>query len=199
MIIGEDFVWGHLGRTGGHATRTLLLQVPEIIRFYHTRDEHGVEGQHMRFPAAVERGLVDLEQHELVMGVRRLPSFIMSFHWFHYLGGNKGHSNRPTADAMARSQQGDQELREFTADGQYGVDIWFRMECLRDDVLAFLSRRVELSAETIRRIMTAPTDSPLGYDHDFYRTFSVDQIQSLYENNPLWSSVEKRVYGASLA
>jgi hypothetical protein len=35
----------------------------------------------------------------------------------------------------------------------------------------------------------------LEYDHDVTHWFTPEQIRRLYRNNPLWASVEERLYG----
>jgi hypothetical protein len=75
------------------------------------------------------------------------------------------------------------------------VDRWIRMEELAQDFTDFISELTDVSAEDRARIASFDSVNVLDYDHDIRHWFTPDQVRRLYHNNPLWASVEERVYG----
>jgi len=71
MVIGERFAWAHLPKTGGDATRRMLLSVPGLATVGDPADSND---KHLPFFAR-ER---EIEGKLLVMNIRRLPAWTLS-------------------------------------------------------------------------------------------------------------------------
>ena len=67
MVIGEHFVWGHMPKTGGEATRAMFALLPELIVY---ADESHTFEQHTTFVEREEK----VRGKMLALNIRRLPS-----------------------------------------------------------------------------------------------------------------------------
>jgi hypothetical protein len=194
VVIGDRFAWGHLEKTGGDATLQLFEQVPELVRFADPVDAHDKHRSFAEREAEI-RGKV------LALNIRRMPAWILS-----RAQHTARHGTYPDYEPwymvspreMAESTDPDERLAAFTGDGRFPVDRWLRAEFLADDVLAFVSEFGDVSGQQrkaivdLARIHGSATE---GYDHDVGHWFSADQVRSMYENNPAWAALERRLYG----
>ena len=195
MVIGEQFAWGHLEKTGGDATVDFFMAVPELVRF---ADPPSSPEKHCRFDSREPetRGKV------LALNIRRLPAWVLSraLHVARYgTYPDWEPLSMPSPQQMAERSDGDQRLSEFTGDGKLKIDRWLRTEFLGDDFLAFISEFIEVPESKRREILELAHErrgTPLQYDHDLDHWFSRDQIRTMYENNPAWSALERQLYGS---
>jgi hypothetical protein len=96
---------------------------------------------------------------------------------------------------MVEVPRADKRLAILTDDGRYHIDRWIRMERLGEDFTAFVAELTELTDEDRERIASFERVNTLDYDHEIGHWFTPEQVRRLYRNNPLWASVEERVYG----
>ena len=191
MVIGERFAWGHLQKTAGDATLGLFRLFPELVVY---SDPRNVESKHASFATRAP----DVEGKLLASNFRRLPDWTLSWaqHRARYAtrpDGKPVPMNSP--HQMAEVPRADKRLAILTDDGRYHVDRWIRMERLTDDFIAFVSELTEVSESDREQIATLGPVNALEYDHDVSHWFTPEQIRRLYRNNPLWASVEERLYG----
>jgi hypothetical protein len=191
MVIGERFAWGHLQKTAGDATLALFRLFPHLIVY---SDPRSVEEKHASFasrPAEIEGKL-------LAANFRRLPDWTLSWaqHRARYATRPDG---KPVAmnspHQMVEVPRADKRLSILTAAGRYHVDRWLRMECLADDFFAFISDLTDVTDQDREQIADVGPVNTLEYDHDVTHWFTPEQVRRLYRNNPLWASVEERLYG----
>jgi hypothetical protein len=100
---------------------------------------------------------------------------------------------------MASSTEPDERLAAFTGDGRFPVDRWLRVEFLADDFLAFVTEFGEVSQEQRRAITDLARihgSATQGYDHRIEHWFTPEQVQAVYERNPVWAGLERRLYGS---
>lgn len=71
------------------------------------------------------------------------------------------------------------------------MDTWFRLENLREDMSGFFG----FDVGEVPRINETKVQYVKGLDFWFTR----DEIAQLYENNPIWASIERKAYGNTLA
>jgi SAM-dependent methyltransferase len=185
MVIGEQFAWGHLEKTGGDATIELFLVLPELVRF---ADPPSSEEKHTAFPSRAE----EIQGKVLALNIRRLPSWVLSraLHRARY-GEYPDYEPLPmmSPQEMAESVDADQRLLEFMDHHELTIDRWLRTEFLAHDFLAFASEFTEVSEAQRREILElggSRLGTPLTYDH---------RIRTMYERNPDWAAVEQQVYG----
>jgi SAM-dependent methyltransferase len=195
MVIGEGFAWGHLEKTGGDATVDFFLAVPELIRF---ADPPSSAEKHTLFPSRSE----DIRGKVLALNIRRLPSWMLSkaLHESRY-GAYPDYEPLPMSSPqqMAESSAGDRRLSDFTGNQELAIDRWLRTEFLADDFLAFISEFTDVpdaKQREIRELASVRRGTPLLYDHRVHQWFTPEQIRTMYEHNPAWASVERRLYGS---
>jgi len=96
---------------------------------------------------------------------------------------------------MVEVPRADMRLAILTADGAYPVDRWLRMEQLAVDFAGFLAELTDVSDDDRARISGFAPVNALEYDHEVANWFTPEQVDQLYERNPIWADVERRVYG----
>ena len=135
----------------------------------------------------------DLSGRELVLSVRRLPSFVLSQFQHRLVDGRE--AVLPTPEQMADDYMGDFYLRLYTDEGRLPIAHWLRSECIREDLLAFLARHHELDAQQLERVRNMATKPSLNYPHDVFAYFQSADLERLYRTNPRWAEMERQVYG----
>jgi hypothetical protein len=190
MVIGDRFAWAHLPKTAGTATVAMLQACGDLVRFADSPDGRDAHTAFADRPELVEGKL-------LAMNLRRLPAWVISR--AQYVSRYGVHPDFvpipfPSPKALAESSLPDERLALFTDDGRLEIDRWLRAESLAGDVAAFVSEVRGLSDAERRRIDAVGRLRALEYDRDVSRWFTPAQIERLYERNPLWASVEDRVY-----
>jgi hypothetical protein len=190
MVVGRDFAWAHLPKTGGDATWALFQCVPDLVVRAHSP---GDPRKHRTF---VEEGVADLR---LVLNLRRLPSLALSYvhHARNYgIEGAFPRGYRMTPSEAVSFDRPERALRRHLDRDRLEVHRWLRMEHLREDFLAFVRTLRPLDADEMTRIRRVATKPPMPYDHDPLRFFTPGEIERLYANNPTWARHELAVYGS---
>lgn len=191
VVITDQFAWAHLPKTGGDATREMLSAIPGLVRFADPADSND---KHTPFFGR-ER---EIAGKLLVMNIRRLPAWMVSgAHHKAAYGEFPDYRAQPlqTGDQMSRSTDAEGLLRWMTDRGRFEVDRWLRAEALADDLLALLSELSLLSDDSRRRVLAVGRVNQGSYDHDLAHRFTDEQLRRLYELNPTWAAIERRVYG----
>jgi hypothetical protein len=191
MVIGPKFVWAHLPKTGGTLTARVLQLFPELIDEV---DWHGSPGKHRPFTAVEDQ----LAGRLLVMNFRRLPTWVIS--WYNHRARYGIHPERrpipvDPPDEVAQNRIAQSMIAQFTADGRIVPDRWIRQEHLLDDLLGFVSELTRVSWWKRRKAARMGVVNTIDYDHETSRWLTEQQIRTLYESNPLWADMERRVYG----
>jgi hypothetical protein len=192
MVIGCRFAWAHLPKTGGDATRAMLMSVPGLVRFADPADSND---KHMPFfgREAEVRGKL------LVMNIRRLPGWVLSgaqHKALHGLHPDYRPARLESFDEMSGRTDADDLLRWMTDHERFRIDRWLRTECLTGDVLALLEELGELTDPVRRGVSAVGRVNDGAYRHDMIEDFTGDQLARLYRLNPLWAEIERRAYGS---
>jgi len=221
VIIGENFAWGHIPRTGGTLTACRFVEAARLCGAALSVDGDLSHSKHDPFPARAVEGKV------LVLSVRRLPSLYLS--WLVMMSGrlrpgdpvcgDYGGGVWPCYVPLPTPTRGqvlgvedyrvrdfvdvygplrcfpDAYLRSFTDDGRLKVDHHIRLEFLDRDF-----RRVAVALgmdydEDAFRPVAPGAKVVFSYDHDVAGYFSEGDLEVLYANNPLWAAMEAEVYG----
>jgi hypothetical protein len=189
MIVGEDFAWGHMGKTGGDATYILFQCLPDLIVRAHPPED---PEKHKSFREAGET------DKKLVLNMRRLPGLVLSYvhHARRYgLGTDFPKGTVITPAEAVFFPRPERMIRNHTDDGRLAIHRWLRMERLREDFLGFAATLRPLAPAETLSIRRAATKSPMDYDHDVRNFFTDAQIEALYRNNPTWTHYEELIYG----
>jgi hypothetical protein len=191
VVIGKEFAWCHMQKTGGDATLLFFRLLPRLITH---SDPRNVQEKHAAF---AERES-EVEGKLLACNIRRLPAWSLS--WAQQQAqrgfqddGNPVPMNSP--QRMAETPRGDRRLAHFTDNGRFRIDRWLRAEHLAEDFVAFASQLTELTDGDRDSIAEHPLVNELEYDHEIGHWFTPAQVRLMYANNPVWSAVEERVYG----
>ena len=190
-MIGERFAWAHLPKTAGDATYAMLAAVPGLIRFADPPDSND---KHLPFFARE----AEIAGKLRVMNIRRLPSWTLSA--AHHRAAHGVHPDyRPAPLEMPAEMAGktdpDDLLRWMTDHDRLGVERWLRAESLEQDVLALLSELGVLAPGVEDRVRAVGRINEGVYDREVANWFTRAEIRRLYERNPAWANVERRVYG----
>jgi len=192
VVITEQFAWAHLPKTGGDATHQMLCAVPGLVRFADPPDSND---KHMPFFGREDQIAGKL----LVMNIRRLPAWTLSgAHHRAKYGEYPDYRPQPlgTPEEMTSSTDAEGLLRWMTDQGRFEVDRWLRAEALADDLLALLAELGVEGPEVRDAVLAVGRVNEGSYDHDLVGRFTDEQIRRLYELNPTWASIERRVYGS---
>jgi hypothetical protein len=186
VIIGEGFGWSHLPKTGGTATLHMFREVPEAGE--HQGRKHDTFADHED----------ELAGKVLASNFRRLPTWVLSWAQHRTRHVVLPDGTRPplnTPEQMATATRADRQLNHFLSNGRFTVDRWLRTEQLAEDFIAFASEFYELNDEQRRRITEIGLVGAHEYDHELESWFTPDMIRQMYRANPLWASIERKVYG----
>lgn len=191
MVIARRFAWAHLPKTAGDATLAMFEAVSGLVQFADPVDSND---KHMPFFGR-ER---EITGKLLVMNIRRLPDWVLSGaqHKARH-GVFPDYLPEPLEswEEITGRTDADDLLRWMTDHGRFEVARWLRAECLTEDVLALLEDLGELNPEARGAVMGVGRVNVGDYPRDTDLGMSADQLARLYRLNPVWASVERRVYG----
>jgi hypothetical protein len=191
MVIGKEFAWAHLPKTGGDATLVLFKLFPEAILF---ADYEESNVKHTPFVDREAR----VTGKSLAMNIRRLPFWMLS-RWQH-VSRHGLHPDYepipiPSAEEMAESDLPDSRIELFTDGGRFKIEHWIRTEHLVDDFLEFISGYAEVTPDRRQAAASLRPVNAYDYDHDVASWFTPGQIARMYERNPAWAELERHLYG----
>jgi hypothetical protein len=195
MVIGEKFAWAHLPKTGGDATLELFLLFPEVIVLADIEDSNA---KHATFSEREN----EVAGKALLMNLRRLPFWVLSraqhvARW----GVHPDYEPIPMASPQQLSESAfpDDRIALYTDSGRFQIDRWLRMEHLTEDFVGFVSGLTEVSEDRRREVFQLPAVNAHEYDHDLGSWFTPEQIELMYERNPVWTAIEQELYGGLVA
>jgi hypothetical protein len=194
MIIGRDFVWAHLAKAGGEMTHALFNVFPDVVEF---ADDAHTLAQHTAFEDRPEQ----VAGKRRVLNIRRLPSWMLSFHVWKSVNGllpDFTPSPMLSPHEIADSNVADAFLARYRPP-EGGIDVWLRTEHLVDDFLAFVRERTEVTDAHLATVRQLPRVNELVYDKRISHWFSSAHVRLMYVRNPAWATVEAAVYGSTLA
>jgi hypothetical protein len=191
VVIGRGFVWAHLPKAAGDATYRMLASVPGLVEFADPTDSND---KHLPFFARESQ----LSGKLLAMNIRRLPAWALSGAQHKAAHGvHPDYQPLPleTFDQITSRTDADDLLRWMTDHGRIKVDRWLRAEALAQDVLGLVSELGELTPEARAGVLAVGRVNAGAYPPALADAFTERQIARLYELNPTWAMVERRVYG----
>jgi hypothetical protein len=191
MVIGRRFAWAHLPKTAGDATALMFGAIPGLVSFADPLDSND---KHLPFFARED----EVRDRLLVMNIRRLPAWTLSAAQ-HRARHGLHPDYRPlpleTADEMTSKTDPDDLLRWMTDHDRFHVERWLRAESVQEDVLALIDELGELTDRGRAQITAIGHVNVGGYRQTVSEAFTPAQITRLYELNPAWAEIERRVYG----
>lgn len=185
MIVGTDWVFAHLPKTGGDAATRYLAEIAPSAK----RDDTSTPRKHQPFsarPAAMEK-------RWKLLGIRRLPMWTWSLmHEFNVqaklLRWHRVKNAAVKSFALSRPF-GDEYLLSMQRHAD--VTHWLRQEFLLDDVVAFANRCIRpIDGAEIARLRRLRTKRGRRKGNPF----TEKETATLYELNPHWARVEAQEY-----
>ncbi|QND65754.1 hypothetical protein HB777_18790 [Mesorhizobium loti] len=197
MIIGPDFVWLHFPKCAGSSLELALRDLLANRSDIHFDDIDDVSSHwHNSISQRQESNpSFDPSGKLIIACVRRLPSWIISRVQFEATR----HDQLVASREMIVSGKFFEPGGEVNSADDYmtlysDVSRWIRIENLVEDVASIFDLRADVVATSLAKHTTRVT--PYIKDPKFW--FTDDEIANLYASNPLWASVEDRVYGDRL-
>lgn len=198
MIIGPDFIWLHVPKCGGTSVEQCLRQAlsdrPDV--HFDTIDPSKKVIWHQNIPKRIKHDPdFDPSGKRVIACIRRLPGWLLSR--VHFEATRPPNHLVPTREMLMRGEFFENSGFHHKADNlirQYNnpeVDHWIRIEHLRDDLSAALG----FDIGEVPRV----NETSLRYVKNLDFWFTKDEIAALYEQNPVWASIERKVYGNTLA
>jgi hypothetical protein len=90
---------------------------------------------------------------------------------------------------------GDENLTNFTANGQLTINRWLRVEHLAADILDLIGDFTEVSATQKQAVSLVDRVNTQTYDRELRHWFTEEQVTAMYRSNPVWAAVEREAYG----
>jgi PAS domain-containing protein len=200
LIVGKDFIWTHFPKTAGHAVDSALklaFRGRRDIAF----DAPDCDGWHESVQERAQRDPnINPSSKVVLSGFRRLPHWLLSR--VHY------EALRPPYLTVDRAMlcRGEFFQRDGTiarADdhalhfGGPEVQRWIRTEHLAEDFERHFGDILDnsLMRAAVKKLRRIVNGTRLNYIRslDFY--FKPAELAALYEANPIWAALERRLYG----
>jgi hypothetical protein len=158
------------------------------------------ESDHAKHATFLDR-VTEVKGKLLVLNLRRLPSWNLSHAQHEAQGGvfpDYQPLPMPVAEEIAERTFADDMIAYFTNSGQIAIHHWFRQEMLTTDFLDFIAKTTSISAGQFSAIKNLGLVNVHHYDHDIHHWFTDAQVIRMYEVNPVWASIERKIYGFTL-
>ena len=130
MVIGNDFVWLHMGKTGGNSTKLMF----DILTGITYSDSIHDPAKHLNINRVdIDQSL--LQNRKIICNIRMLPAWIKSFKEQIIITRKK----TLTLDELCNSAES--HIKSYTTTN---IDHWLRTEHLTDDFIKIMSMYVEI-------------------------------------------------------
>lgn len=204
MIIAPNWIWLHFPKCAGSAAEKLLRSVYGSDRSVVFDDVgpgkpviwHQTIAQRRQQDPSFDPG-----GRRVVANIRRLPNWLLSrVHFEVQRSGAEGavprqallrgdflQRRKPSDEKPTKLVNADRPLAAFAAE----VTDWVRSE----QMVADLSRILGFEASTIGNREQKVNVGRIEYVRDLAFWFTPGELEGLYENNPVWADLERKVYG----
>ena len=200
MIISDDFVWLHFPKCAGtaveHALRTLLAGRPDVR--FDPVDPSNVIWHHTVAKREKYDPSFTLGKRRVVCCFRRLPTWLLSR--VHYEATRGPNYRTVTRDMLLKGVVYEHDGTATPAN-EYAkvfssprVDNWLRVENLAEDLSAVFGLENSAVQAALRPLNVTGFD----YVKPLSLWFTARELARLYAANPIWSRIERKVYGSLL-
>lgn len=207
MLETKDTIIYHIPKTGGHALGVMASRVPKLL----IKSSFKIKGnralssgvyKHSTLSEVRDRG------KRRIAVLRHLPTWLMSVMWhqsLHTVINSKGRVQKfgvgKTYFDEMKKRKGFLFLPEFACQTVYpdsilrqylDMNVYLRMENLAEDFIRHMNIDPKYH-DDIKQVSTGIHG--YEYDHDPQHYWTKPAKETLYKNNPLWTNLEKEVYG----
>ncbi len=210
MIISPEFVWIHIGRTGGYLVDSLIRDLKiEAIELDPIGGIWSDWKRHESIEArSAEKG-VDLYNNRMsISNIRRLPNWIVAFAEYKLQRSQLYYTNYELSRALLKAELREPKtgqlvpdrFRTFNPDDlllHYSyekIETWWRTEHLVQDCISTLKKWYEIP-EGLENKWTSTQVNSISYNRNVLERFSKAEIEGMYEKCPLWRDLELKVFG----
>lgn len=193
MVFGKDFLWLHLGKTGGTTTEHLFSSfcsdIVEHADKFHQKEKHdSLKDIQKRFPN------INFEIKTKVINFRNILDFIVS-HNFDRLKSLKTNLNdkdiviNQSKKGLLYTDTGWKTVDEYTCCYFKNIDFYIRTEFLIEDFYRVFKR--------YKSDLSIPHDVHLHKNKDkSIIDFTQVEIKEIHSKNPQWMKIQKELYGS---
>ena len=195
MIVGKDFIWLHFPKCGGVSTELALrtlLKGRRDVAFDSIDHRSGI--WHDTIPKRQERNeTFDPAGKRIFCGIRRLPHWILSLTHFEIARGERATTREMLLQGRVFNSQSSLHADELLAGFSLPeVNIWIRTEYLAAD----LATAFALPLDRVQSSLKMENAGTMDYVRELSFWFTSRELAGLYDANPLWADLERRVYGS---
>jgi hypothetical protein len=200
MIISDKFAWLHFPKCAGSETERFLKQNfgsnpavafdpvnPANVIWHHSINDR------IKYDPAFR-----LDGRAVICNIRRLPAWLLSRIHFEY---HRSPQFRVTREMFTAGQFFESSGFLSKADSyakKYShpeVTHWIRTERLAEDLQSTFSEYLDLSGIDIASQLRRGNVTQIRYIPEIEFYFTKDEVQALYDANPIWAGIERKVYG----
>lgn len=193
MVFGKDFLWLHLGKTGGTTVEYILSNFcSEIVEYadkFHQEEKHDdLENIQKRFPNT------NFKTKTKVINFRNILDFIVS-HNFDRLKSPKTNLDdmhiviKQSKKGLLYTENGWKTVDEYTHRYFSNIDFYIRTEFLVDDFYKVFKK--------YKPDLNIPHDAHLHKNKDkSIIDFTQAEINEIHFRNPQWMKIQKELYGS---
>lgn len=198
MIITSRLAWVHLPKTAGTTTDKLFLATGLPLDWHDSQSspvKHLPPQNHPLFES------LPLANKHFVANFRRLPCWLLSNyqHKLHRMGlslqSKEMYNGLFWRDRDHQWLPADWWLDRFDIDQSWSL---LRVEYLKSDFLACLARYEPIGLCSRTKVRFVGSRNRTNYNRSLNYWFTPDDLTKIYAANPLWSSLEKKLYGSLL-
>lgn len=189
MIVGEKFVWLHLGKTGGKTMRTLisLIEDEKLTKIFGFPEHHNNISQHEK-----KYGVQINKDINIVIGFRKLIPWMQSFHMQQF--GKLDGFRELAIKGKLKFRNGkilspDEILNIYINEENLHRTSFIRIEHMYEDFKKIFKNN-KFSDQRAKEI----TSIKMGKKNYDKIKFTESEINKIYELNPFWQRIEKEIY-----
>lgn len=197
MIVSPTFIWLHVPKCGGSSVERSMGEK------YGNDPDYQFDKVAPNEPVIWHQNISDrmkiqpdfsVGDRDIVACIRRLPAWLLSR--VHFEVARNGHDKAPDRkdfvkgrffEAGGALRSADQVVKYY-ADSN--VSHWVRLENLDDD----FKSATGVDLPKIPKINATQID----YAKNLKFWFTLDEISEMYQSNPVWAAIERRIYGNTL-
>jgi hypothetical protein len=188
MIIGNDFVWLHLGKTGGKTSRKAI----SLVKDQSLKKVFKYPDHHFSIKRYEEVYGEDLSGKKILIGFRKLIQWMPSYYMqsFNNLDGYKDVAiSGKVAKRNGSLIYPDEILKNYISELDIDSIHFIRCEYMYDDLLSFF--KDSLNHKELKKICSVK----IGKKNYKTPLLKKDEIEKIYNLNPVWQKIEKKIYG----
>jgi len=211
VIYGKNFVWLHLGKTGGTTTNYLFSKYPDIVE-HSDLDSEAKKHDNLsqckgRFPH------IDFSTKDIIFGFRKIETWIASHNNHARISWGLDHKTLEEKTQKGLIYVSKRAVEHFP--GIVGIDTstnwaipdaclnqylqnikikhYIRQECLVEDFIKISKEYNWPENKTITEMIgNEKVLNPGTYPWNYKQ--SEDQIEKIHSKNPLWMSIQNKIY-----